>query len=465
MNTQTVATYLQQEYKLRMLRISMDTTSTQRRLAIFTLVMEDGETVGLLTASMAELGISAEDGGSASERRPDVASRGVALEDVSDDRFRIPVHIIGALQSWLGCGGESAPPLWLRLSLPLGMLPAVPWERLLQPALNMPILRLPYQHICPRIPSKLVNVILCFGSTTNDARVANTVATFLDEVPVELAGFLHLHLFGSSAVCPHLDAVKDRYADRLRIDVHWPPAGTQERGVGNPWLTWMKQAMGDVSADVVHFVCRSVHRRNEGALLLSPTPTDGPPTSESAASMLAAGEIVEFLDSVGAWCVGFSSSAANQSNAGMRLIQGEIAMSRPGPVILHDLRVAEQSGNLADAYKFLFVKTHPPPRTPALSMYCHPILASDQDTDRISIEQLRQYTLNDRLQDTASGAPVPAWVASSQRRFESSAASLAEAESAAGGKSVEEAAGRRVAREFVLAELEKSAQGGGKLSD
>jgi hypothetical protein len=414
MNPKQVREDLQHKYGLRVLRIYMDRGAADKAIAVFTLIGHDGEEAGLLTASLTELGFGAPSGGRVSAALPDC--------------FHIPRHVVAALRGWLDEDAVSQEPLWLRLSVPIGLLAAVPWEELLQPALGVPILRLPYQSIYPRRPPAASNTLVCFSSPCEGPGLRRRVDEFVGQVPLDLAQATQFHLFGDRAAYPALLELQRKHAGIVDIKVYDPAAAPSfDQALSrNPWLFWMLKEMGEGRVDVVHFLCYSDYYLDTGALRLASGPADVP--GQPQPCLVRGPELIDFLDHVGAWCVAFTSAPAEKSAAGMRLLQTEIARRRPGPVLVHDMNVAGSPGALGEAYRFLFSGNRRPPAAPGLALYCHPILTSDRDFDEESQQQLTRFTLDGRLGAELHNNSLPGWVLSSQRKLEVSAGSLSDAQ-------------------------------------
>jgi hypothetical protein len=211
---------------------------------------------------------------------------------------------------------------------------------------------------------------------------------------------------------------------------------------GNPWLRWIETTMGEGRADVVHFLCHSHYQSESGALKLASAPADAPDNVHPC--LLQAAELIDFLDHVGAWCAAFTSAPAEQSAAGMRMLQTEIARRRPGPLLVHDMNVAHSADALGAAYRFLFSSNRLPPASPAVALYCHPILTAEQGIDEESNKQLTEFTLDGRLHAELHDNSLPGWVLSSQRKLEVTAGLLADAQAQ------DQDSGRVRARKLVL---------------
>jgi hypothetical protein len=432
---------LQQQYKLKVLRIYLDNSMDDKSIAIFTLTLGNGEEVAVLTASMPELGL------------PDTADFDVEGEaDLQDSVFRIPDHILGALKSLLTDSEPADAPLWIRLSVPLGLLPAVPWERLLQPYLGIPILRLPHHRLCPRVPTSDIDTVLCFSSPAYEPDLQRRLDLFIEQIPVDLAKATNFHLFANRTVYPKLLELKTKYDSHFSITVYQPRDDVSHTmsGTQNPWLCWMRSALGERSADVVHFLCHGYRVREEGALAFASSPNLQ--TKSTQASIVFAPELVEFLNQVGAWCVAFTSSSTDDSVAGIRMLQNTVARLRPGPAIVHEMKDPDSRRALGAAYRFLFTPPQPPPASSAISLYCHPIWVSGEEMDEDSNQQLQEFTLDGMIADRVAGSSPPTWLASSQRKLEASAEDLAEAEE------TDPDNGRTRARKLVLDAITEHAQ-------
>ena len=433
---------LQKQYRLKVLRIYLDTSMEGKSIAIFSFTIEDGKEIARLTASMHELGL------------PDIRNFDEQGEvGLQESVFRIPDHILGALKYVLSDSKPVDAPLWLRLSVPLGLLPAVPWERLLQPYLNIPVLRMPHYRISPRVPAGDIDTVICFGSAVNnEADLDYQLDQFIEQVPIDLAKTTTLHLFADCTVHLALLELKRKYDSRFRINIYSPPTNLSRTtpSLQNPWLSWISSALGERCVDAVHFICDCSRVREDGALVFASSP--GHKESDKKAKLLFAPELVEFLNHVGAWSVAFTSPPTDHSAAGMRMLQNTVARLRPGPTILHDMHDPDCRRALGAAYRFLFMPPQPPPASPAISLYCHPLWLTGAKIDEDSNHQLQQYTLDGKLGGRLASTSPPAWLASSQRKLEISAEELAQAEEEDPDN------GRKRARELVLRTIANQAE-------
>jgi hypothetical protein len=131
----------------------------------------------------------------------------------------------------------------------------------------------------------------------------------------------------------------------------------------------MAAALRGRCADAVHFVCPGFFRRDQGALAVARSPADN--TDREWSHLIGAGELMTFLDQVGAWAVAFTPPFEDVWAMGVRLLADRLAWQRPGALLVH-----QDSGDtaaLGAAYQFLFADHDmPPPQTPSVMMYAHP---------------------------------------------------------------------------------------------
>ena len=302
--------------------------------------------------------------------------------------FTFPQNVLQGIREVLAQSDYQERPLWLHLAKPLGYLNLVPWEELLQPALQMPILRVPdFLANPPRETVQSLEVALCGSVPVAKAaftavdHLAGMAERLLDTVPRQTT----VHIFCDADLFP---GVSQRVAAMglQSVTVHDPadaesfaPADRQyaltdhSKRVRNPWLLWMRKALSGRSIDMVQFLTHGYISRDAGALAFAESPLKN--QDARAARFVGAPELLAFFNHVGAWCAAFSSPEHNYSELGLRLLADTVAQLRPGPVLHHELRLDADGTALADAYRFLFGRASaPPPRSPAIFAYCHPSL-------------------------------------------------------------------------------------------
>ncbi len=366
--------------------------------------------------------------------------------------YTIPEIVMQELQKKLpGVLGPGIP-LWLQLANDCGILPLVPWERLLQPRLGVPILRLPYFAIKPFSPtSSSLDIVLC--ASTPVAKESIPVEILLDTLTRRLLETVQresviIHVFADAFVYSNLQSIlRDRLVPtNSRVVQLYDPANaptyTSVRSFGSihetpgylesPWLLWIIDALQGRSADMIHFVCHGYLSSDLGALAFAESPAHN--KDHGWALFVGAQQLMTFSTHLGASSVGFSSPERNFSELGLRLLADQLARLRPGPVLLQEVRGDPGCQTLAEVYSFLYDEMRDtPPSSPALALYCHPsrvkqIAQQPGDINQESI--LNQYTLakGETLKIMEAKENTPSWVASSQRYLERSVAELIETE-------------------------------------
>lgn len=446
---------LQVEYNLKVLTLSIDRSSPKPQV-VFELSTADPSqpSTAVLTAEVGEIGLV----------------RGSLGYNIPETQFGLPEYLTAGIR---GAVEETEPlkaPLWLGFSAPVGILPVAPWEKLLQPVLGVPILRLPYHGIMPSATTGSLNTVVCFSSPKVKHPVSpdKIAEQFLRQVPADLAPYMAFHLFADKEVQPLLQGIQKEFGNQYDIRVYEsketpttvseqvsPSSSLGCRPLLNPWLIWMRESLAGLSADLVHFLCHCDLDGEDGALALAESPVRN---SETAASFVYAPELTEFLNQTGAWSVAFTSPPSNYSLVGMRMLQDQVARLRPGPCLLHDMVQPKAGEGLGQAYRFLYVPGwHSPPNSSSISMYCHPHREMEHaQADPASESLLNEYTLAGQLGDLLRSPDTPAWISTSQRvleqnvsRFEVDPVSDQEAAVSAG---------RRNASRFVAGALAKHAR-------
>lgn len=305
----------------------------------------------------------------------------------------LPDAILSDLEVTLEQFGAERRPLWVHLVKPYGGLRFVPWERRLSAALHVPVLMLPdFIFPRPREASSSLEVVVCASAPLGveeysvDMALRISVNAILAGSPrktrvqiftdAQLEGQARHHFkseIESGGVVVH-------HAESAMPFVESDPSSRLvDRGslLRSPWLLWMRQALRERAVDVVHFCCHGHLTRGRGALLFAQSPRDR--TDSYLAGPVGGVELQTFLTQVGAWSTAFESLTDNHSATGLRGLADEIGQSRPGPLLLHDLREDPGGSAIADAYTFLYA-TEPrlPPRSSALFMYCQPYLVRSE---------------------------------------------------------------------------------------
>ncbi len=307
----------------------------------------------------------------------------------------LPAALHDGLRDWFADKTQGKRPLWVHLVKPYGLLRIVPWELLLGQALARPILMLPdFIFPPPREAMHVLDVALCgsaplgyeghsvwkalqqaadriLGGAGNGRRVRLHVFTDRDIGESLAASWKADGRLGSQIVV-HDTALAAPYVAEDLSSRLVDAAGT----LRSPWLLWMCKVLAAQAVDVVHFVCHGHLTRERGALLFAQSPLER--SERYLAGPVGAAELGTFLTRVGAWSTVFSSIPDNHSAPGLRWLADEIAQSRPGPLMMHNLGVDPGAEALAAGYAFLYgLEPQPAPASCALFIYCQPYLEAD----------------------------------------------------------------------------------------
>lgn len=387
-------------------------------------VKVNDEQVGLLEATVREIGL------------PLTLNAARSIQS-DESTYKIPTHIAAALRQVVQ---ENREPLWLSFPQPSCYLPIVPWESLLQPHVQVPILRLSYTDVQPVFSSGSLDVVVCFSFPAAKVRSQalkpyDVIRYYFDHVPPNIRQYTTFHVFADAGVQNVLREVQSLHP-HCKIKVYDPALAARYEvpaqdcnpedstvDLESPWMLWARDAMGNCSADLVHFFCHGYLGREDGFLCFSESPLRN--DDELYSRFVGARQICMFLDQVGAWSVAFSSQAGNYSVAGLRFLQDQIARIRPGPVLFHDILLDPDAIVLNQAYQYAYaIEEAVAPASPAFSLYCHPDWAfpvRDEESDRL----VNELTLASRMPNVFTSAEnTPSWLASGQRSLERAAAQL-----------------------------------------
>jgi hypothetical protein len=367
-----------------------------------------------------------------------------------EDSFQLPGHILAALASVVP---EEGWPLWLSFPRYSGYLPLLPWEPLLKSRLDVPVLRLSYTDVQPVGSPKSLDAVVCFSFPKAKEFLARlspqhqapseTIRYFFNHIPTNLAAYTTFHVFGDRELYPTLIALRDLNRG-FRIRVYDPEEaaryGAPDADPGlsavaseqleSPWLLWMRNALGQTSVDLAHFICHGYLGREEGVLAVSHSPLLN--DDDEWSRFIGARQLCTFLDQIGAWSVAFSSPPGNYSVSGLRMLQDQMARMRPGPVLFHDMARDPSRLGWDAAFQYAYaLEEADPPKSEAISLCCHPDWALPGTAPDSKTQQLvKELTIAGRLPDIfESSENTPSWLASGQRALERSVAQLFESSS------------------------------------
>jgi hypothetical protein len=232
-----------------------------------------------------------------------------------------------------------------------------------------------------------------------------------------------------------------------RVFVHDPgkagsykiPERTSEirsfRELQSPWLLWMREALGDRSVDLVHFLCHGYMSDMKGALAFAESPLRN--NDPRWSRFVGSDEINTLLTQVGAWSVAFDSPRDNFSEMGLRAVADALAQTRPGPALHHESRLDDAKlSELGGAFRFLF---DPSPSVPqswrSIAVCCQPFRVAhyqEEVGDKPGSSSWKELgtalrrilrpeatVKYERPEPSITETPnVPAWLAAAQRYVE-----------------------------------------------
>lgn len=302
--------------------------------------------------------------------------RRCSLADLGFGRSLAPT-VPGWVADWAGAEVESrlfaksmsSRVLWLHLAKPYGLLGAVPWERHIQPAVGVPVLRLP--DVLPEVEreSPTFEVALCVLAPGEvQAGLASAVAKAMQDA---VGPRLRLHVFCDGRTREELSR-KLRPRRAVTFYPFEPKAAAGLRAPGppqNPWLAWIRLALQDRGLEAVHFLAHGAALGTEGAMALSAAQLD----QGGVPQLVQAGELRAFLTYVGALNVGFTELPDNPSPFGLLKLVDELGALRAGPVALHDTAADPDLTALTGTYALLAAQgPAAPPAHPSLVLFAQP---------------------------------------------------------------------------------------------
>ena len=361
--------------------------------------------------------------------------------------FMIPDWVVQKLNEELAGYMDEGVPLWIQLTNTSGFLPVVPWERLLQSRLHLPILRLPYYTLKPFTDAGSLDVVICSSSpeAKDEIPIVHLVKQITDELFASVnRPMIRAHVFADGDSYAGLqEALKDRLttADGNGVILYDPkkapdfdPGTHQTSDTGarsttdSPWLAWIAESLAGRSVDALHFICHGYLSSDQGALAFAQSPTRN--EDRSIARFVGAQQLAAFSTQLGAWLIGFTSPPLNFSLLGLRLLADQIARLRPGPVLIQQDRPDIVPGLHGETYGFLCnPDADTPPASDGLLLYCHPWKikqVADEADEGIQADWLNQYTLAkaEIIEVLQTDQNTPNWVAASQRYLENCTAEI-----------------------------------------
>jgi len=359
----------------------------------------------------------------------------VGMRPVDDRALTVPPGVLGKLRDAVpGLGSSPLPPdsaLWLEFPSPRGFLYVVPWERLLE-RLERSLFRLPNHLVRPQAPGKTLDVAICASAPAAEGK---------DYFPADsIIRPLALQYLGRTGheVTVHVFTDDETYSARPLVDlgprvvVHDPAAsiryGSPARSatvgttaqVSNPWLQWVRDAIGDRALDFVHFVGHGYLSGDRGAIAVAAAPTDNRDLEWSR--FIGAVELNTFLSQVGAWGLVLTGPPNNYSEAGLRELADSIAMLRPGVTMTHDFGADGDCAQLGLALQTVLAPASPLDHPlPAATCWVHPRFVEFPEEYRVDLSldvDGSSIFVTGATKNALAGNTTQAWVAAASRVLE-----------------------------------------------
>jgi hypothetical protein len=323
--------------------------------------------------------------------------------------------------------------LWLEFPRSCGHLPLVPWEALLSPALERPVLRLPYFALLPRAAGRSLEIAVVLSAPR--AKAPFDSRAMLDALVEGLRGATdvpaHVHVF---ADLDEYGSLVDAYG--ADVMVHDPQRAEQfdlprprreistVAEVRNPWLLWVLQQLDHRAVDAVHFVCHGYYAQEHGAIALASSPLVN--TDRNYSRFVGAAELSAFLTAAGAWSVGLTGPPSNYAPIGLRKLADSLAQTRPLHVLSHEGSDPDAVGEVGAAYALMLARqSRPAPALHHSAMWVHPQVVSEEryDVGRSAEDAWLDDAGQTRLLGTETEKALdadatPSWVAASTRAIE-----------------------------------------------
>lgn len=364
-----------------------------------------------------------------------------ATEWLPNGRPSLPLGMGRQLQSLLHTTLRPGDCLWLELAEPLGYLPLLPWETMLQPYVNAPVLRLSPHVLKPLTVQRALSVAVCislpFGrvASARDA-LLDTIGTIRKSLPEHST----VHVFPD--VSAHEFCVADTQPDERGrvVTTHDPKRAQQCNSNEEPWTSWIASSLAGRAIDIVHFCTHAFIYPDQARLIAAQLPAKDCSENQVVGTpvrYVTAAEVCRFLTQLGTWGAVFSTTktagSPHQSRSALRLFADQVARQRPGIVAFHDLSVDTECQVLARTYKFMAGDPESQPtRDAGNAVYCNPGSGMQLSPEAMALpsDLFERY---ERIQSSILAtlqkeSSLPVWMAAMQRTVELSISRIASAQ-------------------------------------
>jgi len=335
--------------------------------------------------------------------------------------------------------------LWLEFGDPVGYLPLVPWEQILRPATDCPILRISPHTVKPLAAWRgLCAALVCSASSPHALPGRNELRALVGAILANLPPASSLHIFPDVlSRGPIEDAITTfgEPTDERTVTVHIPPgladARTMERAGAPwsdyPWTAWVTRTLQGEAVDLLHILARGVFPAD--GMLIARDP--GSDATDHLLRVVTPTEIGEFLTHAGAWGIVLSSPSGKTSHLAVRMIADRLARNQPVLSIAHDVLSDRDATALGAIYRFLRTEdSKAPADTAGTAIYCHPAWTGEIPSARTPGDPV--FDAYQELESMARAVaeqpgPTPTWLAATQRIIEQTVARYVQTDASTGG--------------------------------
>ncbi len=402
-----MAALIRTDYDLPTLRVQIAPGETAEIFAMFDVFLRPEQTMTVATVPTRALGLS---------------DRIRSAEDVSESRFALAGDVVERISSALHNLATDVPAYWLELPAPRGYLQLVPWERLLSPALGVPLLRLPNIALRPTAPGPTLHVAVAAGLAVGMppfdvagliSAVARTWTRSVDRVVL-------MDVFVDAGSFP---SVRDRTADLPWITVHdtaaMPTAvsdADRDEEAGHPWVRWLSSALAGTATDVVHVLSHGHISGDRGALTLPASPSaEG---GDRRARFIGPALLCDALAGLGAWSLLISAVPDNHCEPGLRDLADAVSQARAGAVVLHRMSEPDPVAELGPAIEMVYAGQPQFRPLSGITCWSHPSFVAAPADVKLCDTDGTSALITGATQEVLSHRDTPTWVAAGTRVLE-----------------------------------------------
>lgn len=348
--------------------------------------------------------------------------------------------------------------LWLRLVPPYGYLGGAPWEEVLVPHVNRPVLRVPDRFPVAADFGDAWTAAIAIHARPDNTWAASYIRDLTNALRDHVGGTLAVHVFADAdtrmglldpgdPIEPwvHLhdpstarEALRSREAGRTALT---SSSLTTRPPIGRAWSDWIAAGLAGRAVRSLHVVTDAAFDGDEPMLVVSADPNQSSPLKEC--SYVAVDGLLRLTASLGATTLSMGSPPDNLSDVATRMIVDHVGQGRPGPTIYSSIKADPHADAIASMHAYLADRTgdRELPWHRSLFAYVQPENVRDsllegwpEISERSTVsgdEVLPSIKLPTKYRPAAAASAyeqledVPAWVAASHAYLGSEYAKLA----------------------------------------